>query len=417
MQIIQSVLALALTLGILVTLHEFGHFWVARRCGVKVLRFSVGFGKPLFSWYDRHGTEFAVAAIPLGGYVKMLDAREGPVPAELEDQAFTSKPPSQRIAIAAAGPVANFIFAIFAYWLISVVGVTTVAPIVGEVAPDSVAERAGLQEGPPAARRRRTVSATAPDLGNREVACAVTTSTHPSTSASVVSRRSSAANWLSDLGRMSAPLAIAFCRSCALLGSKSLASSSSRAVSIPMPLADLVIDDMNCRRSHLACRKSRAWASSRTAIYNCTWSLAMSRPVPNAVRFCGRMAAWISDAESASSSGIPMSPPETTSAESWPTTWPSCMANRVPPTFRTRLLAPEIMFEISSGACCSRTSVMASAMLDATGSANWIHTGMVASIHSVRLNSFGVAVSSEMEVASLSHSAATLKACSSWSRS
>jgi|SRR5690554_67907 len=147
MQIIQSVLALALTLGILVTLHEFGHFWVARRCGVKVLRFSVGFGKPLYSWYDRHGTEFAIAAIPLGGYVKMLDAREGPVPDGLQDQAFTSKPPSQRIAIAAAGPVANFLFAIAAYWLISVMGVTTVAPVVGEVTPGSVAERVGLQRG------------------------------------------------------------------------------------------------------------------------------------------------------------------------------------------------------------------------------------------------------------------------------
>ncbi|MBW0149111.1 RIP metalloprotease RseP [Marinobacter arenosus] len=147
MQIIETILALALTLGILVTLHEYGHFWVARRCGVKVLRFSVGFGKPLFSWYDRHGTEFAVAAIPLGGYVKMLDAREGPVPEELKDQAFTSKSPGQRIAIASAGPVANFIFALFAYWLLSVVGVTTVAPIVGDVAPDSVAERMGLQEG------------------------------------------------------------------------------------------------------------------------------------------------------------------------------------------------------------------------------------------------------------------------------
>ncbi|MBZ0333269.1 regulator of sigma-E protease RseP [Marinobacter sp. JH2] len=147
MQIIQSVLALALTLGILVTLHEYGHFWVARRFGVKVLRFSVGFGKPLFSWYDRQGTEYAIAAIPLGGYVKMLDEREGPVPEELRDQAFTSKPPSQRIAIAAAGPIANFIFAILAYWLISVVGVTTVAPIVGEVATDSAAERVGLQEG------------------------------------------------------------------------------------------------------------------------------------------------------------------------------------------------------------------------------------------------------------------------------
>ncbi|MBB5322597.1 sigma E protease regulator RseP [Marinobacter oulmenensis] len=147
MQIIQTLLALALTLGILVTLHEYGHFWVARRCGVKVLRFSVGFGKPLFSWYDRQGTEYAIAAIPLGGYVKMLDEREGPVPEELRDQAFTSKPPLQRIAIASAGPLANFIFAIFAYWLLSVVGVTTLAPVVGQVSPDSVADRVGLQRG------------------------------------------------------------------------------------------------------------------------------------------------------------------------------------------------------------------------------------------------------------------------------
>lgn len=147
MQIIQTLLALALTLGILVTLHEYGHFWVARRFGVKVLRFSVGFGKPLFSWYDRHGTEFAIAAIPLGGYVKMLDEREGPVPEALKDQSFNSKPPTQRIAIAAAGPLANFLFAIVAYWLLSVVGVTSVAPVVGQVAPDSVAEQAGLREG------------------------------------------------------------------------------------------------------------------------------------------------------------------------------------------------------------------------------------------------------------------------------
>ncbi len=147
MQIIETILALALTLGILVTLHEYGHFWVARRCGVKVLRFSVGFGKPMFSWYDRQGTEFAVAAIPLGGYVKMLDEREGPVPSELKDQAFTSKTPGQRIAIAAAGPVANFLFALAAYWLLGIVGVTSVAPIVGQVAPDTVAERMGLHEG------------------------------------------------------------------------------------------------------------------------------------------------------------------------------------------------------------------------------------------------------------------------------
>jgi regulator of sigma E protease len=147
MEIIQTVLALLLTLGILVTLHEYGHFWVARRCGVKVLRFSVGFGKPLFSWYDRHGTEFAVAAIPLGGYVKMLDSREGPVPESEQDQEFMSKSPSRRIAIAAAGPVANFLFAILAYWVLSVVGFTNVAPVVGEVSENSVAERVGLQEG------------------------------------------------------------------------------------------------------------------------------------------------------------------------------------------------------------------------------------------------------------------------------
>ena len=147
MQFIQSVLALIVTLGILVTIHEYGHFWVARRCGVKVLRFSVGFGKPIFSRYDRHGTEYAVAAIPLGGYVKMLDEREAPVDPAERHMAFTSKPPSQRIAIAAAGPLANFIFAIAAYWLLSVVGVTTVAPIVGEVDPDSVAARIGLAPG------------------------------------------------------------------------------------------------------------------------------------------------------------------------------------------------------------------------------------------------------------------------------
>ncbi|MDX1757724.1 MAG: RIP metalloprotease RseP [Marinobacter sp.] len=147
MQLVQTILALVVTLGILVTIHEFGHFWVARRCGVKVLRFSVGFGKPFYSWYDKHGTEFAIAAIPLGGYVKMLDEREGPVAAHERDQAFTSKPPGQRIAIAAAGPVANFLFAIAAYWLLGVVGFSSVAPIVGGVEPESVAARMGLANG------------------------------------------------------------------------------------------------------------------------------------------------------------------------------------------------------------------------------------------------------------------------------
>jgi regulator of sigma E protease len=147
MQIVQTVLALIVTLGILVTIHEFGHFWVARRCGVRVLRFSVGFGKPLFSRYDRHGTEYAVAAIPLGGYVKMLDEREGPVPEDQLHQAFNNKTPGKRIAIAAAGPAANFVFAIAAYWLLSVVGFSVLAPVVGQVEQGSIADRMGLSEG------------------------------------------------------------------------------------------------------------------------------------------------------------------------------------------------------------------------------------------------------------------------------
>nr|WP_284041389.1 RIP metalloprotease RseP [Halomonas olivaria] len=144
---IQNILAVIVVLGLLVTFHEFGHFWVARRCGVKVLRFSVGFGKPLWSTVDRHGTEFAVAAIPLGGYVKMLDEREAPVPVEQLDQAFNRKTVWQRIAIVAAGPIANFLLAIVAYWALFVAGTTTVAPIVGDIMPDSPAAEAGLSRG------------------------------------------------------------------------------------------------------------------------------------------------------------------------------------------------------------------------------------------------------------------------------
>ncbi len=147
MEVLQSVLSLIITLGILVTIHEYGHFWVARRCGVKVLRFSVGFGRPLYSWYDKHGTEFAIAAIPLGGYVKMLDEREAPVAAEERDQAFNNKPVSQRIAIASAGPIANFLFAIFAYWLMFSIGFNVVVPKIGEVEPQSAAAEAGLSPG------------------------------------------------------------------------------------------------------------------------------------------------------------------------------------------------------------------------------------------------------------------------------
>lgn len=134
-------------LGVLVTIHEFGHFWVARRCGVKVLRFSVGFGAPLLRWQDRQGTEFVIAAIPLGGYVKMLDEREGEVPAELLSQAFTRKPVSQRIAIVAAGPLANFILAFAFFWGLAMLGSQQVKPVIGAVESGSLAANAGLEVG------------------------------------------------------------------------------------------------------------------------------------------------------------------------------------------------------------------------------------------------------------------------------
>src|SRR5690554_4408971 len=147
MDLIFTLLATVVALGLLVTIHEYGHFWVARRCGVRVLRFSIGFGPALYSWHDRRGTEFVIAGIPLGGYVKMLDEREAPVPDEELDQAFNRKTVQQRIAIVAAGPIANFLLAMLAFWVIAVVGITTVAPVTGPIEPGSIAARAGLGQG------------------------------------------------------------------------------------------------------------------------------------------------------------------------------------------------------------------------------------------------------------------------------
>jgi regulator of sigma E protease len=141
-----SVFWLLVTLGVLVTFHEFGHFWVARRCGVKVLRFSVGFGKAIWKRTARDGTEYQVAMIPLGGYVKMLDAREGDVDPALRDQEFTGKSVWKRIAIVAAGPGFNLIFTIAAFWLMFMLGRPDFAPVV-TVAPQSMAAEAGMQSG------------------------------------------------------------------------------------------------------------------------------------------------------------------------------------------------------------------------------------------------------------------------------
>ncbi|EOW3231659.1 sigma E protease regulator RseP [Escherichia coli] len=134
-------------LGVLITVHEFGHFWVARRCGVRVERFSIGFGKALWRRTDKLGTEYVIALIPLGGYVKMLDERAEPVVPELRHHAFNNKSVGQRAAIIAAGPVANFIFAILAYWLVFIIGVPGVRPVVGEIAANSIAAEAQIAPG------------------------------------------------------------------------------------------------------------------------------------------------------------------------------------------------------------------------------------------------------------------------------
>lgn len=139
--------AFIVALGILVAVHEWGHFYVARKCGVQVERFSIGFGKPIWRKTSKSGTEYVIAMIPLGGYVRMLDGRIDDVPPELEDKAFNNKPVLQRMAVIAAGPGVNFIFAFFALWLMYLVGLETVKPVVKQVEPESIAAIAGVQPG------------------------------------------------------------------------------------------------------------------------------------------------------------------------------------------------------------------------------------------------------------------------------
>lgn len=147
LSILWNLAAFIIALGVLITVHEFGHFWVARRCGVRVERFSIGFGKALWRRTDRYGTEYVIALIPLGGYVKMLDERAELVAPELRRHAFNNKTVGQRAAIIAAGPVANFIFAIFAYWLVFIIGVPGVRPVIGEITPNSIAAQAQIAPG------------------------------------------------------------------------------------------------------------------------------------------------------------------------------------------------------------------------------------------------------------------------------
>jgi regulator of sigma E protease len=146
LDVASSVLAFIVAIGVLVSVHEFGHFWVARRLGFKVLRFSVGFGKPILR---RRGgppdfIEYWLSSIPLGGYVKMLDEREAPVAAIESSRAFNRRPVPHRVAVLLAGPAFNFVFAILAYWVMFATGVPGIKPLIGAVSDGSVAARAGL---------------------------------------------------------------------------------------------------------------------------------------------------------------------------------------------------------------------------------------------------------------------------------
>ena len=144
-EVFGSIWWLLVTLGLLITFHEFGHFWVARKLGVGVLRFSVGFGRPLWRRLGKDNTEYVIAAIPLGGYVKMLDEREGEVPQQDLGKAFNRKPVWTRIAIVAAGPVFNLAFAVMAFWLMFMVGIPETRPVIGEVS--GIAAEAGILPG------------------------------------------------------------------------------------------------------------------------------------------------------------------------------------------------------------------------------------------------------------------------------
>ena len=143
-----TVAAFIVAISVLIAVHEFGHFWVARKLGVKVLRFSIGFGKPILRRvHGSDNTEYVISALPLGGYVKMLGENDDEVAPEEQHRAFSRQKLWKRMAIVAAGPMFNFLFAIIAYWLMFVIGVTGIKPVIGEIEQGSPAALAGLQTG------------------------------------------------------------------------------------------------------------------------------------------------------------------------------------------------------------------------------------------------------------------------------
>lgn len=145
---LQIIISFIVAISILIAVHEFGHFWVARKLGVKVLRYSIGFGKPIWSKTSKvDNTEYVIASIPLGGYVKMLDEREAEVPQAERHRAFNTQSVAKRFAIVFAGPAFNFIFAVIAYWLMFVIGVTGVKPVIGNITNDTPAAYAEFKSG------------------------------------------------------------------------------------------------------------------------------------------------------------------------------------------------------------------------------------------------------------------------------
>src|SRR5262245_13767355 len=146
MEFLIAIAAFIVAIGVLVSVHEFGHYWVARRLGIKVLRFSIGLGKPLWKRVlGKDQVEYVIAVVPLGGYVRLLDEREGNVPPHELPRAFNRQPVWKRIAVLLAGPAFNLVFAVAMYWILFTAGVPALKPIVGDVMPDSIAARAGLR--------------------------------------------------------------------------------------------------------------------------------------------------------------------------------------------------------------------------------------------------------------------------------
>jgi regulator of sigma E protease len=146
--VIGNLLAFVVAISVLVAVHEYGHYIVGRWTGMKVLRFSIGFGRPIWRRIaGADGTEYCISAVPLGGYVRFLDSREGPIPEEDEGRAFNQRPVVQRVAVLLAGPAFNFLFAIIAYWALFIYGIPTLVPAVGSVEKGSYAAEAGLEQG------------------------------------------------------------------------------------------------------------------------------------------------------------------------------------------------------------------------------------------------------------------------------